>query len=65
MRGKAMSRYLENKEDDVVGYVQFPMNQKGFTEFVGNLLGEPQRVKGTLSGEFIVDITKLYFCVSC
>lgn len=54
---------LESGESDKVGYVQFPLTQKGFSDFVNKLLGEPQRVQGILEGSFIVDmngIEKLY-----
>lgn len=54
---------LESGEKSIVGYVQFPLTQEGFSDFVSKLLGEPQRVKGTLEGAFIVDIhgvEKLY-----
>jgi hypothetical protein len=54
---------IENGENATVGYVQFPLTQKGFSDFVSKLLGEPQRVQGILEGAFIVDIggiEKLY-----
>ena len=54
---------LESDENAKVGYVQFPLTQKGFSEFVNKLLGEPQQVQGVLEGSFIVDIRgieKLY-----
>lgn len=35
---------IESGENATVGYVQFPLTQKGFNDFVGKLLGEPQRV---------------------
>ena len=57
------NEYELNSGDKTVGYVQLPLTQKGLTEFIGNLLGEPQRVQGVLEGSFIVDIggiEKLY-----
>lgn len=56
-------KIIESGENATVGYVQFPLTQKGFNDFVGKLLGEPQRVQGSLEGAFIVDIggvEKLY-----
>lgn len=53
----------ESRENEKVGYVQFPLTQKAFSNFVSKLLGEPQRVQGMISGAFVVDINgveKLY-----
>lgn len=53
----------ESRENENVGYVQFPLTQKAFSNFVSKLLGEPQRVQGMISGAFVVDINgveKLY-----
>mgnify|MGYP000010611324 CR=1 FL=1 len=47
----------ENRENERVGYVQFPLTQKTFSDFVRKLLGEPQHVQGILTGAFVVDIT--------
>ncbi|HIT23785.1 MAG TPA: hypothetical protein IAD45_05150 [Candidatus Faecimonas intestinavium] len=54
---------LNSGDNSTVGYVQLPLTQKGLSEFISNLLGEPQRVQGVLDGSFIVDISgieKLY-----
>lgn len=53
----------ESRENERVGYVQFPLTQKAFSDFVSKLLGEPQHVQGMLTGAFVVDINgveKLY-----
>lgn len=53
----------ENGENAKVGYVQFPLTQKTFSDFVSKLLGEPQRVQGMIRGAFVADINgieKLY-----